>query len=272
MNNTLKTLRIGLIIAVLAAIGFSQLPAKGMAFDDLSYSKAAKRNTVLMNSLRWNWGKAQKGWYLYVPLISKTLGTEQSADSVGFAASVAEWQREKGIRADGVVNQKTLFTFIRHWQSQRLRPIYEAEQTSLLTAPIADFYDPTRDIELLKVDRKAYKAFKKMIADADGAISEKRGENGVYLSIISSYRSPAYQKELRRKEPGANRAQLAYRSPHFTGRALDIYVGGEPVTTKDPNRAIQVKTPAYLWLVKNADKYGFYPYFYEPWHWEYVGN
>jgi LAS superfamily LD-carboxypeptidase LdcB len=51
---------------------------------------------------------------------------------------------------------------------------------------------------------------------------------------------------------------------------LDLYVGGDPVDTKDANRAIQVKTPIYQWLVRNADKFGFRPYFYEPWHWEYV--
>ena len=91
-----------------------------------------------------------------------------------------------------------------------------------------------------------------------------------FLRIISAYRSPEYQAQLRKREPNAGRAALAKNSPHFTGQALDIYVGGEPVTTKDVNRAIQVQTPAYKWLVKNAHKFGFYPYFYEPWHWEYV--
>jgi LAS superfamily LD-carboxypeptidase LdcB len=51
---------------------------------------------------------------------------------------------------------------------------------------------------------------------------------------------------------------------------LDLYVGGSPVDTKDSNRAIQVNTPAYRWLVQNAERFGFRPYFYEPWHWEYV--
>src|SRR5258707_428721 len=63
--------------------------------------------------------------------------------------------------------------------------------------------------------------------------------------------------------------RLAVNSPHFTGRALDLYVGGDPVDTGDANRAVQVNTPVYKWLVKNADKFGFYPYYYEPWHWEY---
>ena len=74
----------------------------------------------------------------------------------------------------------------------------------------------------------------------------------------------------RAASPNSGRAGLATNSPHFTGNALDIYVGGEPVSTKDENRAIQVETPEYKWLVKNASRFGFYPYFYEPWHWEYV--
>jgi len=76
---------------------------------------------------------------------------------------------------------------------------------------------------------------------------------------------------LRRQSPNAGSAGLAVHSPHTTGRALDLFVGGDPVDTKDSNRAIQVNTPAYRWLVRNAERFGFRPYFYEPWHWEYVG-
>ncbi|MCA1593525.1 MAG: M15 family metallopeptidase, partial [Acidobacteria bacterium] len=91
-----------------------------------------------------------------------------------------------------------------------------------------------------------------------------------YLKIVSSFRSREYQEHLRRQSPNSGRAGLAVNSPHFTGRALDLYVGGEPVETKDANRALQVQTRVYKWLVRNADKFGFRPYYYEPWHWEYV--
>jgi LAS superfamily LD-carboxypeptidase LdcB len=138
-----------------------------------------------------------------------------------------------------------------------------------LTGPADDFYDSSREIHLLKVERETYAAYKKMIAAAVKELNLK-SENRKFLKIISAYRSREYQENLRRKEPNAGRAGLAVNSPHFTGRALDIYVGGEPVTTKDANRAIQVETPVYKWLVKNAERFGFYPYFYEPWHWEYV--
>lgn len=77
---------------------------------------------------------------------------------------------------------------------------------------------------------------------------------------------------LRERNPKSGRAGLAVNSPHFTGKALDLYVGGEPVSTDDRNRAVQTGTPVYRWLVKNAERFGFYPYFYEPWHWEYCGE
>jgi len=93
-----------------------------------------------------------------------------------------------------------------------------------------------------------------------------------YLKIVSSFRSHEYQERLRKQSPNAGRAGLATNSPHFTGRALDLYVGGEPVETKDSNRALQIQTPVYQWLVRNSERFGFRPYYYEPWHWEYTGN
>ena len=67
-----------------------------------------------------------------------------------------------------------------------------------------------------------------------------------YFKIISAFRSREYQDRLRREAPNAGSAGLAVNSPHFTGRALDIYVGGDPVDTRDSNRAVQVETPAYV--------------------------
>jgi LAS superfamily LD-carboxypeptidase LdcB len=147
-----------------------------------------------------------------------------------------------------------------------------------MTPPASEFYDPERLVELRQIERETYAAYKKMLAAAaedetlkltitttgELAPSEK------YFKVISAFRSREYQEQLRRKSPNAGSAGLAVNSPHFTGRALDIYVGGDPVDTKDANRAIQVKTPAYQWLVRNAERFGFRPYFYEPWHWEYV--
>jgi hypothetical protein len=58
------------------------------------------------------------------------------------------------------------------------------------------------------------------------------------------------------------------KSPHHTGRAIDIHVGGK-LSRNDKNVAYQRKQAAYQWLVCNAARFGFYPYNVEPWHWEY---
>ena len=243
------------------------------------FSTAATENARLKNSLNWIFGgRTQYGWEIYVPLISETIGTDTQAGTPEFAASLSKWQSDQGLDATGILDESTVGTFIKYWQSQRLGRSDFPGEDRLLSAPISDFYDPTREVELLRLEKETYAAYKRMIAAASKDLSSqirftKSGEiapGEKFLTIVSAYRSPEYQAELRRKEPRAGRAALAVHSPHNTGQALDLYVGGEPVTTKDANRLIQVQTPAYKWLVKNAHKFGFYPYFYEPWHWEYV--
>ena len=244
-----------------------------------AYSKAALDNAKLRGSLQWVFGgKAQTGWDIYVPLIANTIGTEAGPDTSDFALALAKWQDRSGISATGVLDRTTLETFTRYWQSRRLGRAGLSPGASLLSAPIGEFYDPTRAPDLLQLEQQTYSAYQRMIAAAAKDLKSElnltpTGElagNEKYLRIVSAYRSPEYQAALRKREPGAGRAALAVNSPHSTGHALDIYVGGEPVKTLDSNRLIQVQTPAYKWLVKNAHKFGFYPYFYEPWHWEYV--
>jgi zinc D-Ala-D-Ala carboxypeptidase len=166
------------------------------------------------------------------------------------------------------------------WQGARLKQKDYPTPDQLVVAPASEFYDPARPAELRQVEREAYAAYKRMLAAAaaDKSLGLKLTPAGElapeekFLKIVSSFRSREYQARLRRQSPHSGRAGLAVNSPHFTGRALDLYVGGEPVETKDANRALQVQTPAYKWLVKNAARFGFRPYYYEPWHWEYVGG
>ena len=234
-----------------------------------AFTAAASQNAVVRNELNWAFGgKPQRGWYLYDLLIGKTLGTNDDPVTADFAEEVAAWQKKRGLRADGVLDEDALMALVSQWQGARLKIRTPAEPGQLVTAPPSDFYDPGRAAELRQVERSSYEAYKEMIAAA--AADLKLAPTSKYLKIVSSYRSREYQDQLRKNSPNAGRAGLAVNSPHFTGRALDIYVGGEPVDTKDSNRAIQVNTPAYKWLVRNAERFGFRPYFYEPWHWEYV--
>jgi len=235
-----------------------------------AFATAATTNVTLRNDLSWTFGgKQQRGWYLYDLLIGKTLNTKHDPITSDFAASIASWQKRRGIRADGILDEDALMAMVSQWQGNRLKNRTAATPDQLMTAPPSDFYDPSRAPELRQVERNTYAAYKEMIAAASDDL--KLAPSSSYLKIVSSFRSREYQENLRRKSPNAGSAGLAVNnSPHFTGRALDLYVGGDPVDTKDANRAIQVNTPAYRWLVQNAERFGFRPYFYEPWHWEYV--
>lgn len=242
-------------------------------------SPAASTNILLRNDLSWKFGgKPQRGWYLYTLLIKRLINTSHDPESPQFAAAVARWQTGAQLQPSGVLDEETLYAMIAAWQDARLKDKTLAQPEQLLTAPIADFYDPTRAEELRQVDRRTYAAYKRLVAAAVadrslGLGHTSRGElapGEKYLKIISSFRSREYQEKLRRESPNAGSAGLAVNSPHFTGRALDLYVGGEPVDTQDSNRAVQVQTRVYQWLVRNAERFGFRPYCYEPWHWEYV--
>ena len=241
--------------------------------------EASRQNALLLRDLNWTFGsKPQRGWYLYVPLIKKLIKTKDDPSSPGFAAAVARWQEKSGRGASGVLDDQTLYAMIGAWQSARVKDRSVAQPGQLLTAPITDFYDPTRAEELRQVERRTYDAYKQLVAAAVadrslGLARTKKNElaaNEKFLKIISAFRSPAYQEKLRKESPNSGTAGLAVNSPHFTGRALDLYVGGDPVDTQDSNRKLQVETRVYQWLVQNAERFGFRPYCYEPWHWEFV--
>lgn len=241
-------------------------------------NEAARANVVLSRELEWTFGsKPQRGWYLYTPLIKRLIRAEQEPASVKFAQAVARWQGKAGLKKSGMLDADTLYAMIKAWQDSRLKDRSPAPPEQLLTAPISDFYDPTRAEDLRLVEKRTYAAYRQMVAAAvkDRSLGLAHTRNDLasgekYLKIISAFRSRDYQEKLRREEPNAGSAGLAVNSPHFTGRALDLYVGGEPVDTQDSNRAFQVQTPVYRWLVRNAERFGFRPYCYEPWHWEYV--
>jgi len=288
-------LHIGVIVTALAVAVSAQSPrpaqrtsvkttsrvtSSSPSRNTTAFATAAASNAAFRNELTWTFGgKQQRGWYLYDLLIGKTLDTLNDPGTSDFAASIAAWQKRRGITADGVLNEDALMAMVSQWQNNRLKSRTYATPDQLLIAPPSDFYDPTRAEELRQVERSTYAAYKEMIAAAIADPTLRLAHTSPrelapteqYFKIVSAFRSREYQDNLRRQAPNAGSAGLAVNfSPHFTGRALDLYVGGSPVDTKDSNRAIQVNTPAYRWLVKNAERFGFRPYFYEPWHWEYV--
>ncbi|MBS1809203.1 MAG: D-alanyl-D-alanine carboxypeptidase family protein [Acidobacteria bacterium] len=243
---------------------------------DARWAEINTRNEQLKSNLDWFFGgKSQRGWSLYLPLISTLIETDQPLGSKEFAAALTRWQQLRGLPATGLLNQETWMKMVEQWQGCRSKDRTIPTAEKLHTVSGTEFYDPERPLELRQVERETYAAYKRMVSAASRDLNLSLDANGMlpasetYLKIISAFRSPEYQQKLRQQSPNSGRAGLAVNSPHFTGRALDLYVGGEPVSTKDANRAVQVNTKVYRWLVKNAGKFGFIPYFYEPWHWEY---
>ena len=257
-------------------------PAPGADFSGgnwAAFDVASQSNIQLQASLEWNFGgKLQRGWSLYTPLISQMIGAGANAATSEFAMRLSLWQKENQLEPTGVLNSETWSQIIARFQSRRIRARLYPKPDQLVTIPESDCYDPTRAEELRSVERETFAAYKRMVAAAAAESSLRLqvggdgqlASNEKLLKIISAFRSREYQDRLRQQSPNSGRAGLAINSPHFTGRALDLYVGGDPVSTKDANRALQTQGPVYRWLVKNAARFGFQPYFYEPWHWEYV--
>lgn len=256
-------------------------PTAEVAAKPSPFDLAARRNVELQAELSWQFGgKAQRGWRLYTPLIAKTIDVKADASPSEFAARLARWQQTNGLQSHGMLDNYTMSQIISVWQSRRLQDRAYPSPEQLVTIPVTECYDPERPAELRQVERRTYEAYKRMLAAAaaDPSLglqvtrSGQLAESEKFLKVISAFRSHEYQDHLRQQSPHSGRAGLAVNSPHFTGRALDLYVGGEPVSTKDENRALQTQTKVYRWLVQNAARFGFQPYFYEPWHWEYVGE
>ena len=257
-------------------------PAPGAGFKgaDLAvFDAASSSNIQLQTTLEWSFGgRLQHGWDLYTPLIDDLIGAGVDVGRSEFAMRLSLWQREKGIEPSGVLDGETWSQMVSTFQSRRIGGRPYSAPNQLVTIPISDCYDPTRAEELRSAERETFAAYKRMVAAAvaDSSLGLQVGGKGQlasnekFLKIISAFRSREYQDQLRRQSPNSGSAGLAINSPHSTGRALDLYVGGEPVSTKDQNRALQTQSAVYRWLVKNAARFGFQPYFYEPWHWEYV--
>ena len=236
--------------------------------DTATFAAAAEQNDKLKSDLTWTFGaKRQRGWSLYAPLIQRLLNTDAAPETTAFALALADWQSSVGLPLTGVLDQQTWMKMVAVFQSRRIKDRSTPPPEALTCVSVSEFFDHERPENLRYVERQAYAAYKRLVAAVAADLSLDSNED--WLKIISAFRSPAYQAQLRKQSPRSGRAGLAVNSPHFTGRALDLYVGGEPVSTDDRNRAIQVNTKVYQWLVKNAERYGFYPYFYEPWHWEY---
>src|ERR1044072_1974020 len=161
-NLALALVAVGMFLIAPAVENFGQskrTPKPGV--------EAAARNATLSQQLPWTFGnKQQRGWYIYTPLIKRLIDTKNESASPQFALAVGLWQAKSGLTASGVLDAETLYAMIKHWQDARLKDRTVATPDQLITAPISDFYDPTRAEELRQVERRTYQAYKRMVAAA----------------------------------------------------------------------------------------------------------
>jgi LAS superfamily LD-carboxypeptidase LdcB len=116
-------------------------------------------------------------------------------------------------------------------------------------------------------------ALRQMQAAARAEVPELADQPDM-LKVFSAYRDPEADAARCAREGNCDGIRRASCSVHRTGLAVDLVVGnapGHPVdSTNDINRLAMSQTPAYRWLVRNAGRFGFVNYAFEPWHWEYV--
>jgi len=115
---------------------------------------------------------------------------------------------------------------------------------------------------------------------------EEAKKDGIYLVLLSGYRSINLQKDIFyslksiRNQEAAERARVSAPpgySEHSTGFAIDI---GDATQRETDFETEFENTDAFKWLKKNAAKFHFKLSFtkdnkfidYEPWHWRYEGS
>jgi hypothetical protein len=274
-----------LISAALALAGLSAQPAQAAGYATCgdapkTFVQAAAKNAGSIDSLEWApFGAKEKGWAVYEFLLDQTLATTCGAGTASFAQALAAFQARYKLPADGVFSPETFDVFKGVWQEQRA--FVMARVAGLCPDPPASLAlvavpkaEETFDREDRQIRTDVLTAYERMLAAARFESSAIRADPKA-MTIFSGYRSPDADQircETERNCDGTHRASC---SAHRTGAALDLNVGWVQGVHADDatieNRMMQTRTPAYKWLVKNAARFGFVNYPFEPWHWEYVG-
>jgi D-alanyl-D-alanine carboxypeptidase len=240
-------------------------------------SQAAAQNAASLDAMVLDpFGRPETGWAFYEPLAASEIGTECPAASPGFARALSEWQARHGLSGAGVMTVQTLSALTRLWQGRRAFVVSSRRhcpdpplEQSLAQATSSESYGG----KVILLRPEALAAYRRLVAAAraDGVLSPT-----TLLTIFSAYRSPAYDAERCAREHNCQGVVRATCSAHRTGYAMDVYLGAapgfSPDSSADANRLYISRSTIYRWLVKNAGRFGFTNYPFEPWHWEFAGS
>ena len=221
--------------------------------------------------------RPETGWAIYEPLIAREAATACAAATPGFATALGHWQGTHGLPATGVLDAATLSGVMLAWQRRRGFVIASAhgcppgaDLASLALVRAKNSYGG----KTLNLTPPALAAYEAMTSAARAEVPAIAHDPRL-LSIFSAYRSPDADAARCAAENNCQGVVRTTCSAHRTGTAIDVFLGSAPSygpdSSADPNRLYISRGPAYRWMVRNAGRFGFAPYPFEPWHWEFNG-
>lgn len=245
------------------------------------WSEAALANALSLNTLGWTpFNQVETGWETYVPMLQQEIGVRCDPASGAFAAGLAGFQARYSLPATGVFDAAT-FTVLKGVLQER-RPFVMARVRNECPEPPPlnqlGYLSPEEEhadrlTRLLR--RDVLDAYRRMAAAARAEVPAIAADPEL-LQIFSGFRDPEADAARCAQQGNCDGVRRAVCSPHRTGTAVDLYVGRAPGmgvdSTAAESRLQMSRGPTYQWLVMNAGRFGFTPYLYEPWHWEYVGG
>lgn len=247
---------------------------------DGAWVQPAALNGFSLERLEWTpFDRSESGWLTYLPLIQQELATRCAPESPVFAQRLAGFQSRHALPATGVFDAATFQVFRGVWQERR--PFVMLRVADICPEPpplrelgylVAEEEHADRLTRLLR--RDTLDAYRRMVAAARAEVPEIASDREL-LQIFSGFRDPEADAARCVTEGNCDGLRRAVCSAHRTGAAVDLYVGhleGLGVDSTHPHSRRHMSQGAtYGWLVRNAHRFGFVPYVYEPWHWEYVG-
>lgn len=265
---------------LLATVMAGRARAEVVCEADARWAEPALVNAMNLTTLEWTpFNQVERGWEAYVPLLQFEIGRRCDPASGAFAEGLAGFQARYGLPPTGVFDAAA-FNVLKGVLQER-RPFVMARVRNECPDPpplnqlgylLPEEEHADRLTRLLR--RDALDAYRRMAAAARAEVAAIAAEPEL-LQIFSGFRDPEADAARCAQQGNCDGVRRAACSPHRTGTAIDLYVGHVPGmdvdSTAPESRLFMSRGPTYQWLVMNAGRFGFRPYLYEPWHWEYVG-
>lgn len=269
---------------VLTTAGQAQARTLAQATDctgSADWGEAALANALSLTTLSWTpFNQVETGWETYVPMLQQEIGVRCDPASGAFAAGLAGFQSRYNLSPTGVFDAAT-FMVLKGLLQER-RPFVMARLRNECPEP-----PPLNQLAYLSPEeehadrltrllrRDVLDAYRRMAAAARAEVPAIAADPEL-LQIFSGFRDPEADAARCAAQGNCDGVRRAVCSSHRTGTAVDLFVGKAPGlgvdSTAPASRLHMSRGPAYQWLVRNAGRFGFTPYLYEPWHWEYVGG